>query len=103
MTRAPRSSIRAPRSRVPLATVLRPQSSALRLGIDERKLQKREPLPADLFSRLIGPPARIASRRFSGQCGHEMEIPPAEFQCAGLRFILAHIRDRRAHPAASLT
>jgi hypothetical protein len=82
MTRAPRSSIRAPSSRVPLATVLRPQSSVLRLGIDERRLRKREGLSADLFSRLIGPPARIAIRRFSGQRGHEMEIPPAEFRCA---------------------
>src|SRR5262245_2863806 len=103
MTRAPRSSIRGPSSRVLLTRVLRPRSSALRLGIDERKFQKREGLPADLFSRIIGPPARIASYHSSGQRDHEREIHPAEFPCAGSQSSSGRIRDRRERAAAILT
>src|SRR5215470_280733 len=102
MTRAPRSSIRAPSSRVLLATVLRPQSSALRLDIYERRLRTRESLPASPSFRSSDLPARNAIRHFLEQHARETEIHPAEFLCAGSQSSSGYNRDRREHAAVIL-
>src|SRR4029453_3227720 len=103
MRRAPRYSISASDFAVREVKVLRRQSLAWRLVVDSKKLRKREQLPADLFSRLIVPPAQIAIRHFSAQHAPEMGIPPAEFRCAAPQSLLRRNRDRRERAAAILT
>src|SRR6478736_1887668 len=103
MRRGQRYLIRTQISGVREVKVLRRRSLAWRLAVASKRLRKREGLPADLFSRLIGLLARIAIRRFPGQHGREMEILPAEFRSAGSQSFLGHSRDRRPRAAAILT
>src|ERR1051325_3944231 len=103
MTHAQRSSIRAPSSQVLLAKVLRPQSSALHLGIGERKLRRLESLPASLSFRSNGQPGRTAIHHFLAQHAGETEIHPAEFLCVEFQSSSDRSPDRSTRAAAILT
>src|SRR5215216_728399 len=95
MRRAPRSSIPAPDFVVREVKVRHRRSLARRLDIAWKKLRKREGLPADLFSLLNVPPARIATCRFATQHAREMEIHSAECRCDGSQSSAGRSRDRR--------
>src|SRR5215469_13448013 len=103
MTRIGLSLIRAPTSRVPGVKDLRPQPSALRSGIDERRLRTRESLLAGLSSRSSGRPARNAIRHCAEVRVVGTEIPLAEFRCAGSRSSPNCIRDQLERVVAILT
>src|SRR5206468_12426790 len=103
MKRAAQCSVRAPTFEDHQAMVLLQRLSVSHLDIDVRKMRTRERQPAGLSSRSGGRLARIAIRsrgRWTERLVREMEIPPAEFLCAGFRSFQGRNPDRRARVAA---
>src|SRR5436309_12673501 len=104
MKRAAQCSVRAPTFEDHQAMVLLQRLSVSHLDIDVRKMRTRERQPAGLSSRSRGRLARIAIRsrgRWTESLVREMEIPPAEFLCAGFRSFQGRNRDRQVRVAAT--